>query len=75
MSFSNENFYFSDSTLFATLIFKFLGIKGDLIALSEDESLENPRLTGLKEVIVNAFRKDPESYCMLFTKTRLIVED
>ncbi len=43
----------------------------DLNSLSVDESLVNPRLEKMKnEVIVPFFRDNPDSRCILFTKTR-----
>ena len=57
------------------LVFKFSSDAWPLLQdASQDETLQNPKLVALKTMILEAFERDPNTYAILFTKTKLSTE-
>ncbi|NXC42753.1 DDX58 helicase, partial [Penelope pileata] len=52
---------------------KFQEKEPDLVALSKDESNENPKLEELASILDDAYRYNPQTRTLLFAKTRALV--
>ena len=56
------------------LCLAFLDAWPDLQAASENPRYQNPKLVALKGMILEAFERDPNTYAILFTKTKISTE-